>query len=169
MADLFWNVATSTPVLTSLAAIFVAAFLVAHVPVIVERLLPAIEPYDRAALAIQIAAAASLFFLIGFRAADERAETRSLKNDLAWHENELEQQKATAEDAERIAREKAAEAEALKAKVEDYEATLAKQPVGTCALDDTDIGGLRSLRRAGQNQSANPARLRGAGGHGGTP
>lgn len=163
MGDFFWDTATSYPVLGALAALAIATFLVAHVPAIAERLFPAIVPYTRAAALVQVLAASLLFFLIGFRIADERAETKQLKNELAWSDNQLQQQKATAEDAERIAGEKAAEAESLKAKVEDYEATLAKQPVGTCALDDVDLDGLRSFRPPGKHQRSNPPRLRGPG------
>jgi len=146
MSGLFWNVATSDIALGILGAIAAVSFLVAHVP-FVGRLIPAVEPYVVAARLVSIVTAASLFFLIGFRVSDERATLAQLKGELAWKDNELEQQKATAEDAERIAKQKALEAGELKAKVDDYEAVLAKQPVGNCALDDTDVNGLRAFSR----------------------
>lgn len=163
MGDWFWDIATSAIALGLLAVILAAAFLVSHVPALVQRFMPSLVPYTKAAALVQLIAAAALFFLIGFRISDERAETKQLKTELAWNQNQLEQQKATAEDAERIATEKAAEAETLKAKVDDYEATLAKQPVGACALDDADLGGLRALARPGKHQRTNPPRLRGLG------
>lgn len=163
LTDMFWNVATSTPVLLIIGLILIAAFLVSHVPALVQRLVPAIAPYTAAAALVQVLAAALLFFLIGFRIADEREATKRLKFELAWSDSQLEQQKATAADAERLAKEKSAEADELKARVSDYETTLAKQPVGACALDDADIGGLQSLRHAGKNHRADPPRLRGLG------
>lgn len=146
MSGLFWNVATSDVALGILGAIVAASFLIAHVPY-VGRLIPAVEPYVVAARLVAIATAAVLCFLIGFRVSDERAALANLKTELAWKDNELGQQKATAEDAERIAKEKTVEANELKTKVDDYEAALAKQPVGTCALDDSDISGLRAFSR----------------------
>lgn len=146
MTGLFWNFATSNIALTILGAIVAASFLVAHVP-FVGRLIPAVAPYVVAARLVSIATAAAFCFLIGFRVSDERAALAQLKFQLAWKESELAQQKATAEDAERIAKEKAVEADELKIKVDDYEAALSKQPVGTCALDDADINGLRAFSR----------------------
>jgi hypothetical protein len=160
MGDLFWDVATSGAVLLAIGAIAIAAFVVAHVPFI--RAIPAVAPYAVTASLVQVVAAGLLMFLVGFRIADERAETKQLKGELAWQTNQIAQQKASAEDAARLAEQKANEAEALKAKVDDYEATLAKQPIGTCALDDRDLGGLRALR-ARQHGRADPARLRGLG------
>lgn len=169
MADLFWNIATSSPVLGGLAALFIAAFCVAHVPLI-GRLLPSIEPYLVAAQLVSVIAAAALCFLIGFRLSDERAETRQLKNDLQWTENELQQQKATSEEKEKLADQKAAEADQLKSQVDDYEKALADRPtnagVNCDALDDTDLDGLQSLRRrtgAGQRNRAAAKGLRRSG------
>lgn len=146
LSHLFWNVATSNVALGILGAVVAASFLIAHVP-LVGRLIPAVESYVVAARLVSIATAAALCFLIGFRVSDERATLAKLKGELAWKENELDQQRASAEDAERIAKEKAAEADELKTKVDDYEATLAKQPVGSCALDDADLDGLRAFSR----------------------
>lgn len=168
ITDMFWNVATSTTALAIVGLILLVAMVVAHVPFLSS--IPAVAPYVALAGVVAYLALIDLSLCIGFRISDERAENQKLKVELAWHENELEQQKATAEDAERIAKEKSAEADELKARVNDYEATLAKQPVGTCALDDADIGGLQSLRRrAGQHGRSNPPRLRGLGGPGSAP
>lgn len=126
-------------------AIFVAALAVAHVPLI--NRIPQVAPYVLVAGLVAYLALADLALCLGYRIADERAALRQLKIDLAWSKNQLAQQKATAEDKERLAAEKAAEADELKAKVDDYEKTLSSRPVGDCALDDVDLDGLRSLRR----------------------
>lgn len=54
-------------------------------PGIIERLWPQAYAYAKAAALVQVFAAALLFFLIGFRVSDERAETRQLKNDMAFN------------------------------------------------------------------------------------
>lgn len=164
--DLFWSMATSTTALSIVAVILIAALIVSHLPLM--KMIPAAAPYVILAGFVSYMALADLALCVGFRMSDERAETKRLRIDLAFRETELQQQKATAEDAERIAKEKSAEADELKTKVDDYEATLSKQPVGACALDDADIGGLRSLatrRGAGNDRRANPKRLRGFGRH----
>lgn len=162
ITDIFWNVATSTTALLIVGLIFLAAFAFAHVPLI-SKLIPQVAPYVLLAAVIAYVALAVLSLCIGFRISDERAETRRLKIELAFQKNQLAQQKASAEDAERIAKEKSAEADALKAKVDDYEATLATQPIGACALDDADLDGLRAFRPAGKHKHSDPARLRGLG------
>lgn len=161
LADLFWNFATSSMAMMIVAAILIAALIVSHLPLM--KLIPAVAPYVILAGFVAYLALADLALCVGFRIADERAETQRLKIEMAWRENELEQQKATAEDAARIAKEKSAEADELKTKVDDYEATLAKQPVGACALDDADVGGLRAFRPAGKHQRSDPKGLRGLG------
>jgi hypothetical protein len=148
MADLFWNVATSTTVLVLLAAIAVAAFLVAHVPALVERLVPQLLPYVVAAGLVQLIAASLLMFLIGFRISDERALTKQLKNDLAFSELQVEQQKATADDAERLKAEAEANANEAKGKLDDYRKKYGDRPETVCAFTADDLERLRALRRA---------------------
>lgn len=145
MTELFWTIATSTSALSIVAAIMVAAFVVARFPFIAR--IPALAPYVLLAGVIYHLALADLALCIGYSIADEHAETVRLQGDLARSNRQLAEQKATAEDAERIANEKAAEADELKGKVTDYEARLATMPVGSCALDDADVDGLRSFQR----------------------
>ncbi|MBR0700188.1 hypothetical protein JQ599_09775 [Bradyrhizobium diazoefficiens] len=159
MSGLFWDLATSDVALAIVAAIMVAAFVVSRIPLV--SMIPAVAPYVVFAGFVTYLALTSLALCVGYRLSDERAAMRQLKVDLAWRENELEQQKATAEDKERLANEKAAEAEELKGKVDEYEQRLAAQPVGDCGLDDSDLDGLRALRRrAQQHGREHPAGLR---------
>lgn len=146
MTEMFWTVATSTAALSIVAGVMVAAFVVAHFPFI--KRIPALAPYVLLAGAVSYLALADLALCIGYRIADEHAETVRLQGDLARSNRQLAEQKATAEDAERIANERAAEADELKGKVADYEARLAILPIGACALDDADVDGLRSFERA---------------------
>lgn len=149
MSETFWSIATSDVALTIVAVIMAAAFVISHLPVV--RDLPAVKPYAIAAGVIAYLALADLALCIGYRIADEQAETARLKTELAWNKGQLKQQKATADDAERIAQEKAAEAEELKGKVSDYEkaleATAAANPQSACALSDDDVARLRALSR----------------------
>jgi hypothetical protein len=168
LTDFFWHVATSNLQLLLIAAVAIAALVVGHVPF--GKYAPVIGPYVVLAQFVAYPTLMLMAFLVGVRISDERAETRRLKNELAWSDMQLQQQKATAEDKERLANEKAAEADQLKAKVDDYEKTLATRPVGDCALDAGDLDGLRNLRRrAGVNRRPNPARLRGSGGTSAAP
>lgn len=148
MSGLFWDLATSDTSLAIVAAILVLSLIVSRVPLV--SLIPAIAPYVLLAGLVSYLALGALALCVGYRLSDERAAMRQLKVDLAWRENELEQQKATAEDKERLANEKAAEAEELKGKVDEYEQRLAAQPVGDCGLDDGDLDGLRALGRRSQ-------------------
>lgn len=148
MGDWFWDIATSTAVLCLLALIFAVAFVVAHVPTLVERFVPAIMPYTKAAALVQLAAAALLTFLIGFRVADERADNKQLKNDLAYQQLQLETAEATAKDAERLKEEAKAEADEAKGKLNDFRSKYGDQPDAGCAFTPDDIDGLRNLGRA---------------------
>ncbi|MES5483561.1 hypothetical protein QMZ05_12455 [Bradyrhizobium sp. INPA03-11B] len=167
ITDLFWDMATSTISLGVLAAIAALAFLIAHVPAIVERLFPSLEPFTRAAALIHVAAAAALMLFIGYRIADERAETRRLKNDLAWHEQQLEQQTATAEDAERLKQEADEKAAQAKGELDDFRKKYGDDPAKACAFTPDDLERLRKLapRRSEpvRNRSA-LARMRAFGG-----
>lgn len=149
MSETFWRIATSDVALAIVAVIMAAAFAISHLPIV--RDLPAVKPYAIAAGVIAYLALADLALCIGYRISDEHAETARLKTELAWNKNQLKQQKATADDAERIAQEKAAEAEELKGKVSDYEKALeaaaAANPQSACALSDDDVARLRALSR----------------------
>lgn len=147
ITDLFWNVATSTPVLLLLAAIAAAAFLVAHVPALITRFVPSLVAYTMAAALVLSITAALLMFLIGFRISDERALTRQLKNDLAFSEMQVEQQKATADDAERLKAQAETQANEAKEKLDDYRKKYGDRPEAVCAFTADDLERLRALRR----------------------
>lgn len=146
IADLFWNVATSYAVLGILAAVLVAAFVVSRTPGIVTRFWPQAYVYAKAAGLVQVAAAALLFFLVGFRVADERAETKQLKNDLAFKELQIETAEGTARDAERLKEEAEARAAQAKGQLDDFRKTFGNKPDDACAFTADDLERLRQLR-----------------------
>lgn len=166
MTDLFWDLATSTPVLMAIGLVMAAAFVVAHVPLL-ERIWPQAYAYSKAASLVQVLAAAALCFLIGCRVSDERAETRQIKNDLHWQNFELEQQKATAENAEQLKQQAEAAAQEARGQLNDYREKYGDDPASLCAFTADDLERLRRLGKpavTGDRPSA-LARLR-AIGHG---
>jgi hypothetical protein len=153
-----WDVATSHPVLLLIAAVAVAALVVGHFPVIGR--IPALAPYVVLSRFVSVLAAALLMFLIGFRVADNRAERAQMEFDLNWHRLQLEQQEATAKDAERLKDEAQNEAREAKGKLDDYRARFGDRPDAVCAFTLDDLERLRALRRSRRGQSPDFPRLR---------
>lgn len=146
ISDIFWNIATSSVVLCAIGAVLIAAFIVSHTPSIVQRFWPQAYAYAKAAALVQVIAAALLFFLVGFRVSDERAENRQLKVDLAFTELQIENAKATARDAEQLkaeAEEKAKKAEGL---LDDFRTHIKSDAGAGCGWTDDEFGRLRNLR-----------------------
>lgn len=146
MADLFWSVATSYAVLSILATLFLAGLVVGFAPLL--RFIPGLAPYVMLARLVALIALAVLSFLIGFRVADERAEVKRLKADLAFKQLQLDNEKASAATAARLRAEAEAKAATANQKVTDYEKRLSQQPAGDgCNLDDADVRSLRDIAR----------------------
>lgn len=146
MADLFWSTATSYAALSLFATLFVAGLIIGFAPLV--RLIPGLAPYVMLARLIALLALAVLAFLIGFRVADERAEVKRLKADLAFKQKQIDVQKHTAETAERLRIIAETKAEQANQKVTEYEERLATQPAGDgCNLDDADVRSLRDIAR----------------------
>lgn len=146
MSDLFWLVATSNLALTIDAVILIAAAVVGYFPL--ARLVPVLGAYVEAA---KLVFAIILFVTgvaIGHRLADESAELKQVKADLALTRLQLEAQKESAETAAKLRADAEAKADQANQKVQDYEAKLAKQPQGCgCDLDDNDVNSLRDIAR----------------------
>jgi|GEM_PF-5603649 len=118
-ADLFWDVATSAPVLVLIGGVALAAFAVAHVPLI-ARLVPPVDAYQRLAGVVAIVAAGALAFLIGFSVSDQRADLARVRDELVFKEFQLESAAATAADAERLRNDAEAKARDAKGKLDEY-------------------------------------------------
>lgn len=146
MADLIWSLATSYLALGIIGAVALAALIVGHVPL--ARLLPVIGPYVVLARFVSYLALMLLCFLIGTRLADERAETKRLKTDLAYARLQIEAQKASADTAAHLRAKAEQQAATLEQKVSEYEDRLAKSPAGCgCEFDADDVNSLRNIAR----------------------
>ncbi|NUU41367.1 hypothetical protein [Tardiphaga robiniae] len=145
LVDLFWTVATSNLVLAIVGIVALACIVVSHVPLI--RWIPTIDHWMKLATAIGYVALFLLGLLIGHRLSDERAETKRLKGELEWSRNQLEQQEAQAQDAERLKEEAETRAAAIKGELDDYRKSFTGRPDGKCTFTDDDLQRLRQLRR----------------------
>ncbi|WP_458760564.1 hypothetical protein ACSVBT_07155 [Afipia sp. TerB] len=146
MSDLIWSLATSYLALGIIGAVALAALIVGHVPL--AKYLPVVGPYVVLARFVSYLALMLLCFLIGTRLADERAETKRLKTDLAFTRLQLEAQKSSAETAAKLRAQAEQQAATLEQKVSEYEDRLAKSPAGCgCNLDADDVDSLRGIAR----------------------
>jgi hypothetical protein len=146
MADLFWSIATSYLALSIIAVLLVVSWLVGHVPF--GKYAPVIGPYVVLAQFVAYPTLALLAFLIGMRIADERADLKQAKIDLAFSQLQLSTQKKTAETAQKLRAEAEAKADQANQRVSEYEERLAKQPANDgCNLDDGDVRSLHDIAR----------------------
>lgn len=145
MGDLFWDIATSSPVLWFVAAVLGAALIVGYFPLL--KWLPMIGQYVPVARLVVILTAALLCFLIGFRVADERAETAALRNKVAAQAIDLEAADEAAKESDKAKAELAEQAKADQERIADYAEQLKSRPNGACTLTPDDFpGGLRTRR-----------------------
>ncbi|WP_316200427.1 MULTISPECIES: hypothetical protein [unclassified Bradyrhizobium] len=126
-AELFWQLITSTPVLVMLAAVAVASFAVAHFP-FVDRIYPPLAAFEKAASIVAILTFAALLYLVGAKNADNRAELRRAKNDLAWTQFQLGQQERAAKDAAALKQDADAAASDARGKLSEYQAKFGDDP-----------------------------------------
>jgi len=146
MADLIWSLATSYLVLSIIGIVLLAALVVGYFPL--AKYLPVIGPYIEAAKLIAFLLFGLLCFLIATRLSDERAEVKRLKTDLAFTQLQLDTQKQTAEQAQKLREQAEQQAAEANQKVTDYEDRLAKSPGGCgCSFDDDDVNSLRGIAR----------------------
>ncbi|MGY3535427.1 hypothetical protein [Bradyrhizobium sp. USDA 4452] len=98
--DLFWSVATSNLLLGADLLLLLAAAVVGYFPL--AGYIPGVAPYVKAARLVVVLVALLMAFLVGFRAADEREEAKSLRATLAARDLDLENsRKARADEAAR--------------------------------------------------------------------
>ena len=142
LTDLFWDVATSTTALSVDAVILLAALAVGFLPLV--KYLPVIGPYVPVAKLVAFLVAALLFFMTGFRAADERAEAKDLRAKVAAQQMDLQAAQKAASDETTRANSIEASANEQHQRDEEYISSLKARPA--CALDSTDIGGVRDGR-----------------------
>lgn len=137
LGDLFWNIATSMPVLGSIGLVLGAALVVGYFPLL--KWIPTIGQYVPVARLVVLLAAALLCFLIGFRVSDEREEAKSLKLKLAAASIDLTAAHDAADKADAARKESAAKATAAEKRIADYADELKKRPNAACTLVPADF------------------------------
>lgn len=146
MADLFWNVATSSPVLGLIGLVLAAALVVGYFPLL--KWFPVIGQYVPAARLVVIIAAALLCFLVGFRLSDEREEAKSLRLQIQAKETDLKAAQNAAQQADAARAELAKQAQDDQERIADYAEQLKKRPNGACTLGPDDFDGVRNRPRS---------------------
>lgn len=145
MADMFWNIATSSVVLGFIGLILTAALVVGYFPLL--KWFPVIGQYVPAARLVVVIAAAMLCFLVGFRLSDEREEAKSLKMQLAAKEIDLTAAQNATDQADAARAELAKQARDDQERIADYAEQLKKRPNGACTLGPDDFDGVRDRKR----------------------
>jgi hypothetical protein len=141
MADLFWSVATSYLVLSSVALVLMAALIVGYFPML--KWFPVIGQYVPVARLAAFVAVAMLCFLVGFRIADEREEAKSLRLELEAKEVDLTAAEDAAKQADEARQQLAEQSKADQERIERYAEQIKKRPNGACTLTDDDFDGVR--------------------------
>ncbi|MDD1534599.1 MULTISPECIES: hypothetical protein [unclassified Bradyrhizobium] len=126
-AELFWQLATAPLTLVVIAIIAILAYAIAHVP-FVEKFFPVTAPFIASARIVCLVCAAALIFLIGHRAADQRAELERARSDLAWTEFQLAAQKRTVDDAAELKQTAESDAAQAKGRLAQYQEKFGNDP-----------------------------------------
>lgn len=148
MGDFFWNVATSFPALGFNGLILLAALVVGWFPLL--KYVPAIGAYMPAARLVALLVAALLFFLIGFRVADEREEAKILRATIRTKQADLDNsEKSRADEAARAA---AIEREVYAQRETDAEYIRRLEADDACRFDP--FGRLRDGAGSGSRSAA---------------
>lgn len=143
MIDVFWPIATSDWALGVDLVVLIVALIIGHVP-LADRI-PAIAPYAVAARFAAHLVLAIMMLCIGHRLADESAELKQVRKDLAFSELQLNAQKQSAETAAKLRSDAEANAATANQKVKDYEGRLSKLQAGGCDIDGDDHGSLLDI------------------------
>jgi mannitol-specific phosphotransferase system IIBC component len=142
IADLFWHVASSGPVLGILGLLLLLCLVVGWLPF--AKYIPVIGPEVLPARLVALLVALLLAFLAGVRVADQRATLDNLKAALAVQSADLDIASKSAADANARAAKIEQAANDQKKADDDYIASLKSSPA--CLLDDSDIRALERMR-----------------------
>ncbi len=145
-SDIFWNTATSYPVLALLGLVAFATFIIGHLPLI-KRLMPPLAPYIRAAALASIITTAALLFLVGFRVADQREDTARLQRELNFTNLMLESMEATAKDAQRLRDRADAERKETKGQLDVWRTKYGNDPDVACRYSREFLDWLRARHK----------------------
>lgn len=147
MADLFWDFATSSPVLWIIGLVLAASLIVGYFPLL--KWFPTLGQYVPVARLVVIITAALLCFLVGFRLSDEREEARSLRLKLYAQSVDLEAAEDAAKQSDAARAELAKQAQDDQERIADYADQLKKRPNSACTLGPDDLpDGVPDRKRA---------------------
>lgn len=147
IADTFWSIATSLPVLGGLAAIVIAGLLARLLPV---ALIPAaVAGYVTLVRATGRAALCALLILIGYRIADERQAVIALKAELRDAQWQLANVRLSEQDKASLASAAQARADLLQEQVINpyVQKVEAVAPADVCRATDADVAFVRQFAR----------------------
>ncbi|MGX9427967.1 hypothetical protein [Bradyrhizobium sp. LeoA1S1] len=142
ISDFLWAAATSEIALSALGVLIVVAAVVGYLPIVSTLL----GGYAKAAKLVFIVALAALVFLLGFRAADRRAEAAELQQRIAAKDEvianknfDLHLALEAAETASKQRDEAAQRAKEAQDEIDDYAQRLKARPNAGCLLTDDDF------------------------------
>lgn len=144
ISDFLWAAATSEIALSALGLLIVVAGVVGYLPIVSTLL----GGYAKTAKLVFIVGLAALVFLLGFRTADNRAEAKILRDQIASRDDVIARQKSSlnqaleaAETASKQRDEAAQRAKDAQDEIDDYEQRLKARPNGACLLTPDDFAG----------------------------
>lgn len=142
ISDFLWAAATSEIALSALGLLIVAAGLVGYLPIVSTLL----GGYAKTAKLVSTIALTAIVFLLGFRTADNRAESKILRDQIAARDDVIARQKSSlnialdaAETASKQRDEAAQRALEAQDETDDYERRLKARPNAACLLTPDDF------------------------------
>ncbi|WP_028165504.1 hypothetical protein [Bradyrhizobium elkanii] len=142
ISDFLWAAATSEIALSALSLLIAVAAVVGYLPIVSTLL----GGYAKAAKLVFIVALAALVFLLGFRAADRRAEAAELRQKIAAKDGvianknfDLHLALEAAETASKQREEAAQRAKEAQDEIDDYKQRLKARPNAGCLLTPDDF------------------------------
>jgi hypothetical protein len=142
ISDFLWAAATSEIALSALGLLIVVAAIVGYLPIVSTLL----GGYAKTAKLVFILALTALVFLLGFRTADNRAEAKILRDQIAARDGviasknfDLHLALEAAETASKQRDQAAQRAKEAQDEIDDYEQRLKARPNAACLLTPDDF------------------------------
>ncbi|MGJ4951878.1 hypothetical protein [Bradyrhizobium sp. HKCCYLS20291] len=144
ISDFLWVAATSEIALSGLGLLIAVAGVVGYLPIVSTLL----GGYGKVAKLVFILALAALLFLLGFRTADNRAEAKVLRADVARKDEviaakdfDLRLALEAAEAAQKQRDQAALRAREAQDEIDDYAQRVKARPNASCVLAPSDFPG----------------------------
>lgn len=142
ISDFLWAAATSEIALSAMGLLIVVAAIVGYLPIVSTLL----GGYAKTAKLVFILALTALVFLLGFRTADNRAEAKILRDQIAARDGVIASKNfdlhlvlEAAETASKQRDEAAQRAKEAQDEIDDYEQRLKARPNAACLLTPDDF------------------------------